>query len=419
MEAVETSPLNAALAGANGALVSAWYPTNDESWVIRNGSQTDIENAALKWDADLKAHIAKVEAIKKFYAELNSACYSLTQTYKGADYGAVCADLKRRGFISHGVAYTNPAYNSENMGAGYGEFIPYELFFHPKYSFVSFTVYVTCTVEYHVNQPDENFDTVFQATGLIVGVLSGPMMGAAALAAGGVAPYILGAYNAANGAADGNDFTDSFAVSALKTWANAPSESATMNDLDYAAAFDPVDYSSGEGFAITTDASNVDFGFGTVEYGAPGGDWSANSLTDPLAPVATYSVQVGATPENFTSNFGAVDYPFGRVSDPGFTMTDAKSALQVTQLALGVASQVTNMSGGGAKYSVQPVGQVTNSPSVGGSLAAQLETARRVVGTAQLAGGNQGAPYTPVNTGFPWAIFGLVGLGAYFIMRKG
>lgn len=70
-------------------------------------------------------------------------------------------------------------------------------------------------------------------------------------------------------------------------------------------AFSPFGYSSGEATAATSDAQNVDFGTGTDPARFHSQLVRGNDATPP--PEETFN----ATPEDRTSLFGVVWYPFG------------------------------------------------------------------------------------------------------------
>jgi hypothetical protein len=390
---------------------------------VSSGNKTAIAGALspiLAKQAEDKARAAKID---EFYRESNKYCAELVQKYLTWDYSRICDDLPARGFESQGVDYNVGKFNPENQMWLIEPGEPFNYFKHKKFAAISFRVFSSGKTAYFVDRPDELFDTFFEMTSLSYSVYFASVMGPAASAAGGAAPYALAAYNAAKSAQDSNDFLDSFGIAALKTWANTPevqtvnpvndTQNFDLTPVDYGEIFNPVDYSSGEAFPVFSDNQTVDYGFGVnTDMGAPT-DWGASALTDPLAPPPTISFN--GTPENLTSDFGTVAYQLNGPSSDLWSVANIKSAIQIGQGAVGLIAQTKAVtSGGGAKYSV--TGPVMSPPINGAGVRFQNEAAQRTVQRGQLS------PDRPVegfgSGGSMLAIAALV-VGGYFIMRRG
>jgi len=82
---------------------------------------------------------------------------------------------------------------------------------------------------------------------------------------------------------------------------------------DQRKAFDPFNYSSGESTRAFTDAQNVDYGFPIIDdAGAVNDVFNLDPIVDNsrIEEVNALSINFGLTPENITSMYGNVPYPF-------------------------------------------------------------------------------------------------------------
>jgi hypothetical protein len=267
----------------------------------------------------------------------------------------------------------------------------------------------------------------------------------AAIQSGNVAAqYGLAAVQASRAGVSGdfNDILDGFAQSALKTWANAPDsvdtsggviDTSTIQNgadqmplldaqdfsggyLDYDQVFDPVNYSSGEGFIVSSDAQNVDFGFGGVAPDPAIHYTWGDQLIDP-APVSDgFNVTYGATPENTTSAFGTTNYPMETQGKSSFSLGTVKSAVQTTKSVIDTGRQIARIvSGGGAKYSANTPPFVAPG-SVSSGLGTQKESNITAKYRGQLAPGGQ-AIASSHPSGLVVGVLAIA--GAYLLFRKG
>lgn len=144
--------------------------------------------------------------------------------------------------------------------------------------------------------------------------------------------------------------------------------------MDYARAFDPHRYSSGEAVMASSDAQNVDYGV-IVDHAR---HFVAGSPADACPPAFEFN----GLPESRVSDYGSVAYPFGNVR-----VKKEKPVSVAIREKLGGVRATAGFTRG-VIASGETVGSATRPPDAilnsGGTLAGQKETAAKRVYIGQL-----------------------------------
>ena len=204
----------------------------------------------------------------------------------------------------------------------------------------------------------------------------------------------------------GSNYLDTNVSDSISTQSNGVTQMDELDfggsgEVDFTNAFDPVDYSSGEGITAFSDASNVDFGFGAV---AP----TDSALV--IGPeVYDFGGGTGAAYDfNATAESTTSDYGSSSQGNPGFDSSNFKGLSSGVNVAQQVAkatqannsvTQTATKSGGGQKYSqtMQSIGTAVaqaSAPSQGSApvltqlvgLVKQLESSAPRTYAGQLSG---------------------------------